>query len=191
MLRSSRRSSALLVLIGAFPSLVFAQRSQSFASVEIRRLPNAPSTSSTSLTRSSASQVSVSSDPSTASARSTNFLNDGRRLANRTAEQHPASDLANFRENVQENDTPFASESRVPVARLLGARLQLNISMLNVHNGNVMLGPTPASQILHAPAQARSSDFYGFGVSVPLGRAERVQTSSNLLHTVGRIVRGD
>jgi hypothetical protein len=187
MLRSGRRTLVLLVLTAAFPSLVFAQRSQSFGSVELRRPSNAPSTWSSSLVRNSVSPVAVSPDRSTANARSTNFLNDGHRLANRTTEQHPASDLA----NVQENDTLFASESRVPVAPLLGSRLQLNISMLNVHNGNVMLGPTPASQILHAPAQARSSDFYGFGVSIPLGRGARMQTSNNLLHTVGRIVRGD
>jgi hypothetical protein len=85
---------------------------------------------------------------------------------------------------LQVTNMPFATESR-----LLGARLQLNVSVLNVRNGNVMLGPTPASETLHAPAQARSAEFYGFGVSIPLGRDSRVQTSNNLLHSVMRIMR--
>lgn len=63
--------------------------------------------------------------------------------------------------------------------------------MLNVRNGNVMLGPTPASEMLHAPAQARSAELYGFGVSIPLGREARVQTSDNLLRSVMRIVRSN
>jgi hypothetical protein len=92
---------------------------------------------------------------------------------------------------LQVTNTPFATESRLPIAPLLGARLQLNVSMLNVRNGNVMLGPIPASEILHAPAQARSAEFYGFGVSLLLGRDSRVQTSNNLLHSVTRIVRGN
>jgi hypothetical protein len=71
----------------------------------------------------------------------------------------------------------------------LGARLQLNVSMLNVRNGNVMLGPIPASETLHAPAQARSAEFFGFGVSLPLGRGSRAATSDNLLRSVTRIVR--
>ena len=79
----------------------------------------------------------------------------------------------------------------MPIAPLLGARLQLNFSMLNIRNGNVMLGPTPASEILHAPAQARSAELYGFGVSIPLGRGVRVQTSENLLRSAMRIVRGN
>lgn len=88
-------------------------------------------------------------------------------------------------------NTPFATESRLPIAPLFGARLQLNVSMLNVRNGNVMLGPIPASEMLHAPAQARSAEFYGFGVSLPLGRDARVQTSDNLLRSVMRIVHSN
>ena len=92
---------------------------------------------------------------------------------------------------LQVTATPFATESRVPIAPLLGARLQLNFSMLNIRNGNVMLGPTPASEILHAPAQARSAELYGLGVSIPLGRGPRAQTSENLLRSAMRIVRGN
>lgn len=79
----------------------------------------------------------------------------------------------------------------MPIAPLLRARLQLNFSMLNVRNGNVMLGPIPASETLHAPAQARSAELYGLGVSIPLGRDSREQTSNNLLRSVMRIVRGN
>jgi len=61
--------------------------------------------------------------------------------------------------------------------------------VLNVRNGNVMLGPIPASETLHAPAQTRSAEFFGFGVSLPLGRDSRVETSDNLLRSVTRIVR--
>jgi hypothetical protein len=106
---------------------------------------------------------------------------------NNVTEQHQAGDLA----PVQVITTPFATESRLPVAPLLGAHLQLDISVMTVRNANVMLGPLPASETLHAPAQARSADLYGFGVSIPLGRGANIQTSNNLLHSVVRIVRGD
>lgn len=92
---------------------------------------------------------------------------------------------------LQVTNTPFATESRLPIAPLLGARLQLNISMLNVRNGNVMLGPIPANEVLHAPAQARSAELYGLGISIPLGRDSQAQTSNNLLRSVTRIVRGN
>ena len=111
--------------------------------------------------------------------------NEGHRFATGAQEeQHELIPL-------QLTTTPFATESRVPIAPLLGARLQLNISMLNIRNGNVMLGPIPASETLHAPAQARSAEFYGFGVSLPLGRGSRVESLNNLLRSVTRIVRGN
>jgi hypothetical protein len=127
---------------------------------------------------------SASIFPSRSVASATNKNSDQEhRFAFRTEEdQHELIPL-------QVTTTPFATESRVPIAPLLGARLQLNISMLNLRNGNVMLGPTPASEILHAPAQARSAELYGFGVSIPLGRGVRVQTSENLLRSAMRIVR--
>jgi hypothetical protein len=110
---------------------------------------------------------------------------DEHRFANtRDEEQHQLIPL-------QVTNTPFATETRLPIAPLMGARLQLNVSMLNVRNANVMLGPIPASETLHAPAQARSAEFYGFGVSLALGRDSRVQTPNNLLRSVTRIVRGN
>jgi hypothetical protein len=92
---------------------------------------------------------------------------------------------------IQVTATPFATESRVPVVPLFGARLQLDFSVTAARNANVILGPLPASEILHAPAQARSSEFYGFGVSIPLSRKTRFETSNSVLKSVMRIVRGD
>ena len=159
MFRSSRRILASVVLIAGFPSLALAQRTQSL-------LPAGPrqSLSNTSNTTSFASRAvsttsmkdfsSASIFPSRLATNATSRnSNEGQRFAPRAQEdQHEVIPL-------QLTTTPFATESRVPIAPLLGARLQLNISMLNIRNGNVMLGPTPASEILHAPAQARSAEF--------------------------------
>jgi hypothetical protein len=182
----------LLVLLVGFPSLAFAQRAQSFASAPSSRSSSnimsaaKPATSraaGTSSVKTPFSSVSILPNRSTAGARGTNL--DEHRFANSTdEEQHELIPL-------QVTNTPFATESRLPIAPLLGGRLQLNVSMLNVRNGNVMLGPTPASETLHAPAQARSAEFYGFGISLPLGRGARAQTSNNLLHSAMRIVRGN
>jgi hypothetical protein len=106
---------------------------------------------------------------------------------NYMTEQHQASDLV----PIQVTTTPFATESRLPVAPILGAHLQLHISVMTLRNANVMLGPLPAGETLHAPAQARSADLYGFGVSIPLGRGAHIQTSNNLLHSALGIVRGN
>ena len=122
------------------------------------------------------SSLSILPNRSSASAKEKN--SDEHRFANTAdEEQHELIPL-------QVTNTPFATESRLPIAPLLGARLQLNVSMLNVRNGNVMLGPIPASETLHAPAQARSAEFYGFGVSLPLGRDSRVESPNNLLRSV-------
>lgn len=172
----------LIILLAGSPCLAFAQRAQSFSSA----LSNRSSSNTTSAAKPAtlrASVVEMFPNRSTASARGTNL--DEHRFANSAEEeQHELIPL-------QVTNTPFATESRLPIAPLLGARLQLNVSMLNVRSRNVMLGPIPASETLHAPAQARSAEFYGFGVSLPLGRDSRVQTSNNLLHSMTRIVRGN
>ena len=192
MLRFCGRLLPLVILLAGFPCLVFAQRAQSFASAPSNHSssnimsgakPATPRAWGTSSVKTPFSSVSILPNRSTAGARGTNL--DEHRFANSTdEEQHDLIPL-------QVTNTPFATESRVPITPLLGARLQLNVSMLNVRNGNVMLGPTPASETLHAPAQARSAEFYGFGVSIPLGRDSRVQTSNNLLDSVTRIMRGN
>jgi hypothetical protein len=189
-LRFCGRFLPLVVLLAGFPCLAFAQRTQSFAPAQSSRSssnimsaakPATPRGWGTSPVKTPFSSVSILPNRSTANAKGTN--SDGHRFANGAdEEQHELIPL-------QVTNTPFATESRLPIAPLLGARLQLNVSVLNVRNGNVMLGPTPASETLHAPAQARSAEFYGFGVSIPLGRDSRVQTSNDLLHSVVRIMR--
>jgi len=187
MLPSTRRTSLLIVFIVGFASSARAQRSQSpLASVEWHRSSTASSAWGSSPAKISFLSVSLASNRSTVNNRSTNF-DDEHRFANSTGERNQATDLL----RIQETSTPFATESRVPVAPLLGARLQLNISVTTVRNGNVMLGPIPASETLHAPPQSRSADLYGFGVSIPLSRGAQVQPSKNLLRTVARVMRGD
>jgi hypothetical protein len=128
----------------------------------------------------------ITSGRSTLNIRSASFY-DEHRFAQSTDQQIRLDKLA----PVQATTTPFATESRLPLAPLLGARLQLNFSVMTAHNANVMLGPLPASETLHAPAQTRSADLYGFGVSIPLGREAHAQGSNNLLHNVVRVMRGD
>jgi hypothetical protein len=187
MLPSTRRISLLIVFIVGFASSARAQRSQySLASIEWRRSATASSAWGSSSAKTSFSSVSLASNRSTVNKRSTNFDNE-HRFANITGERNRETDLL----TIQETSTPFATESRVAVAPLLGARLQLNISVTTVRNGNVMLGPIPASETLHAPPQSRSADLYGFGVSIPLGWGAQVQTSKNLLRSAARVMRGD
>ena len=194
MLRFCGRFLPLVVLLAGFPCLAVAQRAPSFSSsVPSNRsssnIMSAAKMSAAKPATSGAVRISPvkapSSSPSilpTRSSVSTIGKNsDERRFANSADEEQLIP--------LQVTNTPFATESRLPIAPLLGARLQLNVSMLNVRNGNVMLGPIPASETLHAPAQARSAEFFGFGVSLPLGRDSHVETSDNLLRSVTRIVR--
>lgn len=191
MFRSSRRGLVLVVLAACFPSLALAQRTQSILPASSRQSASVTTTTTSFVSRavntaSSKGFSSASIFPNRLAANATGTNSGmGHRFALNT-EQGQRDVIP-----LQVTTTPFATESRVPIAPFLGARLQLNFSMLNIRNGNVMLGPTPASEILHAPAQARSAELYGFGVSVPLGRGARVQTSENLLRSAMRIVRGN
>lgn len=54
-----------------------------------------------------------------------------------------------------------------------------------------MLGPLASNEPLHRPRQLRSVDLYGIGVSVPLGRDARWESSKNLWVTLSRIVHGN
>jgi hypothetical protein len=193
MFRSSRRILGSLVLIAGFPSLALAQRTQSILPASSRQVASATTNTMPLVSRGAgiASMKGFSSTPtpifpgrSAANATTRNSDQEHRFASSAAEDQHEIIPL-------QVTTTPFASESRVPIAPLLGARLQLNFSMLNIRNGNVMLGPTPASEILHAPAQARSAELYGLGVSIPLGRGPQAQTSENLLRSAMRIVRGN
>jgi hypothetical protein len=191
MFRSSRRGLALVVLAAGFPSLALAQRTQSILPGSSRR-PASTTTDTTFFASHAASKASIKVFSSASILPSRSAANDTSR--NSDQKHHFAFNTEEDQHEIiplQVTSTPFATESRVPIAPLLGARLQLNFSMLSIRNGNVMLGPTPAGELLHAPAQARSAELYGFGVSIPLGRGVRVQTSDNLLRSAMRIVCGN
>jgi hypothetical protein len=186
-LPSRKPVSLLLLFIAGFASPALAQRSpSSLASFELHRSAM-PSSGGGSSSKISFPSVSLASNRPTVNNRSTSTsFYDDHRFTDSTDGRDQIANLP----PVQVTTTPFATESRLPVAPLLGARLQLNISLTTARNANVMLGPIPAGETLHAPAQARSADLYGFGVSFPLGRGAQVQASKNLLSSVVRVVRG-
>lgn len=92
---------------------------------------------------------------------------------------------------LQETNTSFATESRVPVAQIWGARLQVNFFVTTLYTRNIMFGPLASNEAFRRTRQLRSVDLYGMGVSVPLGRGARVEGSRSLWRTVSRIVHGD
>src|SRR5215472_5400429 len=96
------------------------------------------------------------------------------------SQEHSPGDLDRFTPLLEVTKTPFASESRVPVAAFMGGRVGFNFSVTSIRNRNVMLGPILSSEPLHTPLQARSADLYGFGLSLPLGRHAQLQASNTL-----------
>jgi hypothetical protein len=94
----------------------------------------------------------------------------------------------------QQTKTPFVTESRLLVTQLWGARLQVNLFVITPHSGNVMLGPLILGDALHRPRQfgePASFGLYGIGISVPLGRNARWESSTGLWHSLQRIVHGE
>jgi hypothetical protein len=93
----------------------------------------------------------------------------------------------------QQTKTSFVTESRLLVAQLWGARLQVNLFVITPHCGNVMLGPLILGDALHRPKQfgePASFGLYGIGISVPLGRNARWESSTGLWHSLQRMVHG-
>ncbi len=93
----------------------------------------------------------------------------------------------------QESKTPFVTESRLRVAQIWGARLQVNLFVDTFHSGNFMLGPLVSSEASHRPRQVGeppSFALYGIGVSVPLGRNARWESSTGLWRSLQRIMHG-
>jgi hypothetical protein len=186
MLPSKRISLLLAFLLGA-PSLVKAQRAQSNVSVVLHRSSlvtpaprgNAPAKTSLSPDSLPAVKLFVS--------HGSTDLDKERVARNGAGEQDQEPSFA----PIQITKTPFASETRVPVAHIWGARLQLNFSVTTVRNASVMLGPMPSSQTLHAPPQSRSADLYGFGVSIPLGRDAQVEGSKSLWRSFARLTHSN
>jgi hypothetical protein len=93
----------------------------------------------------------------------------------------------------EQTKTSFVTESRLLVAQLWGARLQVNLFAVTLHAGNVMLGPLVTNEALHRPRQfgePPSFGLYGIGVSVPLGPGARREGATGLGHSLQRIVHG-
>jgi hypothetical protein len=88
----------------------------------------------------------------------------------------------------QETKTLFATESRLPVAQIWGARLRVNFFVLTLNTRNIMLGPLVTNDTFDRPRQLRSVDLYGIGVSVPLGRDARWEGSKSVWRSLSRIV---
>ncbi|MGA8145633.1 MAG: hypothetical protein WB987_17240 [Candidatus Acidiferrales bacterium] len=89
---------------------------------------------------------------------------------------------------LQTSNTWFETESRVPVTRLWGTRVELNLSFITLRNANVMMGPVTAREDPHPPPQTRSADFFGIGVSIPLGRSPQPVGSKSLWRSVSQVV---
>jgi hypothetical protein len=93
----------------------------------------------------------------------------------------------------QQTKTSFVTESRLLIAQIWGGRLQVNLFVVTLHTGNVMLGPLVTSEAFHRPRQfgePPSFGLYGIGVSIPLGRDARRESSTGLWSSLQRIVHG-
>ena len=93
----------------------------------------------------------------------------------------------------QQTKTSFVTESRLRVAQIWGARLQVNFFVVTLHTGNTRLGPLDSSEAFLHPRQfgePPSSGLYGIGLSVPLGREARWEGSTGLWRSLQRIVHG-
>ena len=84
--------------------------------------------------------------------------------------------------------TPFMPESRLPIAQTLGSRVQVNFFIMSTTNRKVLLGPLAMPQSTQALAQPRSSDQFGIGVSIPLGRNAGSSGSKDLWRGVSRVL---
>jgi hypothetical protein len=113
----------------------------------------------------------------------------GFRVTESYEHQHPVNPFP-----FQQTKTPFVTESRLRVAQIWGARLQVNVFIVTFHSGNFMLGPLVSSEAFHRPRQAGeplSFGLYGIGVSIPLGRNARTEGSTGLWRSFQRIVHGE
>jgi len=90
---------------------------------------------------------------------------------------------------LQVTKNPFETESRVPVARLWGTPVELNFSAVTLRNNNVVAGPLTSGETLHPAPFARSTELFGVGVTIPLGRSGSENTSKNLWHSLTQIAR--
>jgi hypothetical protein len=110
----------------------------------------------------------------------------GFRIARDYKDQNPLSISP-----VQETKTSFFTESLLPFAQIWGARMRVSFFDVTLKTGNIMLGPLASNEALHRlrrPGDPRSADLYGIGVSVPLGRDARWESSTVPWRSLLRIV---
>ncbi|HXO45401.1 MAG TPA: hypothetical protein VN846_08010 [Candidatus Cybelea sp.] len=86
--------------------------------------------------------------------------------------------------------TPFMTESRVPLAQTAGQRVQLNFFVQSLHNKNITQGPLVLAQTNQQLGQQRTSDLYGVGFSIPLGRDAGSAGSKSVWSGLSRVLRG-
>jgi hypothetical protein len=116
MMLSSWRLLTLFVVIVGFPYLAFAQRAPSLGFSESRHSPSQTAFSSSASSARTVSSMSIASSRSTLNVRSASFY-DEHRFAQGTDEQIRLDKLV----PIEVSSTPFATESRLPVAPLFGA----------------------------------------------------------------------
>jgi hypothetical protein len=182
MIPSLKHLMLCLILALGAPVLAHGQRGSQATSV-FQLLPQRPGSAASSgstVRLSFSSAVSLRTRPSTSEKALT---------SDEQKQERSRANLDRFSPLVEVTKTPFATESRVPVATLMGGRVRFNFSVTSIRSGNVMLGPTLSSETLHMPPQARSADLYGFGLSVPLDRHAQLEASNNLWRSIARIVR--
>jgi hypothetical protein len=85
--------------------------------------------------------------------------------------------------------TPFMTESRVPLAQTAGQRVQLSFFMQSFHNKNITEGPLVLAQTNQQLGQQRTSDLYGVGFSIPLGRDTGSADSKSVWSGLSRALR--
>jgi hypothetical protein len=85
--------------------------------------------------------------------------------------------------------TPFMTESRVPLAQSPGQRVQINFFIQSFHNKNITEGPLVLPQTNQQLAQQRTSDLYGIGFSIPLGRDAGSAGSKSLWSGLSSVLR--
>jgi hypothetical protein len=102
----------------------------------------------------------------------------------------PSHDDHNFTRSslFRTTETPFMTQSRLPIAQAFGARVGVSFFRMSTNNKNVMLGPLAMPQSNQALAQPRSGDQYGISVGIPLGRDAGSDSSKGLWRGVSRVV---
>jgi len=193
MASSGKRIALVLALALACPALLQAQRSQqNFASFEApRALAFAPPLSLNVPSRALMPSPFAGTADSSASPAAEQSLESQAKPGEPSLNRDQDFSFISIPIHIQVTKTPFASESRVPVAHLLGERVQLDFSFTTIRNGNLILGPILSSETLHPPPQTRSADLYGIGFSIPLGHGAQPDASKSLWRSFTRFAHDE